>query len=185
MRKIIITESQYETLVRNEGNQVEEGPVVYLMVGIPGSGKSTWSSSMNLPIVSRDIIRAELGFCKLGDKVVVPGKEGQVTEAEQAKMAEYLRHGQSFIVDDTNLNGKFRDELIRFLKANGAKKIIGIRMNTPLKTCLDRRAGSGIPDWKMASFDKSCQEFDGSGLDDFQEWDGSGEKPVRIYPKKK
>ncbi len=36
----------------------------YLLVGLPGSGKSTWceKNHPDLPIVSRDIIRYKLGY---------------------------------------------------------------------------------------------------------------------------
>lgn len=40
-------------------------PTAYLMVGIPGAGKSTWIANnlpSDIPIISRDMIRVELGF---------------------------------------------------------------------------------------------------------------------------
>ena len=42
----------------------KKGSTVYILCGLPGSGKSTWCKKYHpkLPIVSRDIIRAELGF---------------------------------------------------------------------------------------------------------------------------
>lgn len=33
---------------------------LYVMVGLPGSGKSYWAKSFNCPIVSSDTIRKEL-----------------------------------------------------------------------------------------------------------------------------
>ena len=44
---------------------------VYLLVGLPGSGKSTWCKNDHpeLPVISRDIIRAELGYTSSVDEI--------------------------------------------------------------------------------------------------------------------
>ena len=46
---------------------------VYVMIGLPGAGKDTWIAN-NLPeahkVVCRDDIRAELGLCQPGEKIV-------------------------------------------------------------------------------------------------------------------
>lgn len=46
---------------------------VYVMIGLPGAGKDTWIAN-NLPeahkVVCRDDIRAEIGLCNAGEKIV-------------------------------------------------------------------------------------------------------------------
>lgn len=122
--------------------------VVFVLCGIPGSGKSTWAKENHpdLPIVSRDIIRAELGYTKNSEEkaVLTSGQENQVTTEEYFKIAKYSKKKQSFIVDDTNTVPKYRKELLKTLKNYGAK-IIGVNIETPLEVCISRRKGQ-IPE---------------------------------------
>ena len=124
--------------------------VVYLMIGIPGSGKSTWAKSTfpKLPIISRDIIRAKLGFTRDSDEKAVLSavQEKQVTEEEHFLINKYAKKNQSFIIDDTN-TGRFRKGLIQTLKDLGAT-VVGINIDTPLEICINRRAGQ-IPEYVM------------------------------------
>lgn len=122
--------------------------VVFVMCGIPGSGKSTWAKENHpdLPIVSRDVIRAKLGFTKDSDEkaVLTSGQEKQVTTEEYFQIARYAKKRQSFIVDDTNVVPKYRKELLSTLRNYNAK-IIGVNIDTPVEVCISRRKGQ-IPE---------------------------------------
>lgn len=122
--------------------------VVFVMCGIPGSGKSTWAKENHpdLPIVSRDILRAKLGFTKDSDEkaVLTAGQEKQVTTEEYFQIAKYAKKRQSFIVDDTNVVPKYRKELLSTLRNYNAK-IIGVNIDTPVEVCISRRKGQ-IPE---------------------------------------
>lgn len=114
---------------------------VFVLCGLPGAGKSTWCSGRNLPVVSRDILRAELGFIKLGEKAALTKEqEMAVTAAEYRRIARLCSEGRSFIVDDTNIGGFYRDELLTHLRAHHAV-ITGVNFRTPLCRCLERRQG--------------------------------------------
>lgn len=117
-------------------------PKAYLLVGLPGSGKSTWcrKNYPNLPIVSRDIIRAELGFTKDADEKAALEwwKEEKVTKRENELIEKLCSERKDFIIDDTNLKKKFRKKMIDFLHNNGAI-VIGVRFSTDIDTCIDRR----------------------------------------------
>lgn len=124
-------------------------PKAFLMVGLPGSGKSTWiknSLPANIPVISRDIIRHRLGFTKSVDQkaVLSKDKEDTVTEYEMGMIHNYLAQGSDIVIDDIN-TGKYRKGMIQFLRDNGAE-VIGVRMNTRLDTCIKRRDGQISPE---------------------------------------
>ena len=122
--------------------------VVYLMVGIPGSGKSTWCKDNypKLPIISRDKIRAKLGYTLSEDEkaVLTASQENEVTTEEHYQIAKLCKKKQSFIIDDTN-TGKWRKALIKSLKDYGAT-VVGVNMQTPLNICISRRRGQIPPE---------------------------------------
>lgn len=132
-------------------------PKAYLMVGIPGAGKSTWVKN-NLPsdtiIISRDIIRARLGFTQdENEKAVLSHEQEQlVTDVEYKEIEGALFAGYDVAIDDTN-TGRFRKRLIDFLRECGAK-VIGVNLNTPLETCIERRKGQIPADVMQRIFDK-------------------------------
>ena len=132
---------------------------VYLLVGVPGSGKSEWCKREHpeLPVVSRDIIRGELGYTSGVDEKVrlEPWQENIVTRKEQEKIKEYCRDGEDFIIDDTNLKKKLRKQMIDLLHQNNAY-VIGVRFSTDIETCIRRRQGQ-IPEDRMREiFARMC-----------------------------
>ena len=121
---------------------------VYVMIGIPGAGKSTWikNNHPDLAVVSRDIIRAELGMCEPGEKYAgTNAEENEVTMHEYIKMGDYCSQRQSFIVDDTNTHKKFRKQMIDFLRQKGAK-VVFVHLDTPLDVCKERRKNDIPPE---------------------------------------
>lgn len=123
---------------------MENKPKAFLMVGLPGSGKSTWIKNnlpTDIPVISRDIIRHKLGFTKGVDQkaVLSKDKEDTVTEYEMGMIHNYLANDNDIVIDDIN-TGKYRKNMIKFLRDNGAE-VIGVRMNTNLDTCIKRRDG--------------------------------------------
>lgn len=118
--------------------------IVFVLSGIPGSGKSTWCKENypQLPVVSRDAVRAKLGYTSSSDEKVVltNGQENEVTVEEYSQIAKYAKKKQSFIVDDTNSIPRYRKSLIKTLKDYGAY-VIGVNVSTSLENSISRRKG--------------------------------------------
>ena len=116
---------------------------VYILCGIPGAGKSTFCKNHlpNCKVVSRDIIRFELGYTSSVDNKSVGTKyqEQQVTIRENELIKEYLEAGYDIVLDNMN-GGKYLKptvENIKLITPNA--KIIGYNIVTPLEKCIERR----------------------------------------------
>lgn len=91
---------------------------VFLTVGIPASGKTTWAKQQalindNVVIVSRDDIRESHGWRSGFD-------ENRVTKIQRAQIEIALLNGHDVIVADTNITKKLRENLIKFCHEHGA-----------------------------------------------------------------
>lgn len=91
---------------------------VAVMIGLPGSGKSTYANELARGngdfnggiLISRDIIRYELGFCKENEKVVLSREqEDRVTEEFNNRLIKAAKLGLSVIIDNLNLKRRYRD----------------------------------------------------------------------------
>ena len=116
---------------------------VYILCGMPGAGKSTFCKNHlpNCKVVSRDIIRFELGYTSSVDDKSVGTKhqEQQVTIKENELIKEYLEAGYDIVLDNMN-GGKYLKptvENIKLITPNA--KIIGYNIVTPLEKCIERR----------------------------------------------
>ena len=110
---------------------------------MPGAGKSTFCKN-NLPnckVVSRDIIRFELGYTSSTDNKSVCKKyqEQQVTIRENELIKEYLEAGYDIVLDNMN-GGKYLKLTVENVKSIAPNaKIIGYNIVTHLEKCIERR----------------------------------------------
>lgn len=88
-------------------------PTVRMLIGLPGAGKNTWCEDRHdMVMLSRDDIRAELGYCKEGEKVVLSGeKEDRVTEVFNSRFINAVKEGKDVILNNLNIKKKYRDAL--------------------------------------------------------------------------
>lgn len=135
-----------------------KSPKCYLLVGLPGSGKSRWCRSKHpsLPVVSRDIIRSSgdgykfsqfcLGYTKNPKQKVVLSRdqEEKVTKSEYKLIRKLVKERRDFIIDDTNIKKEYRLKLVKFLRELGVY-IIMVYFRTPLNICIQRRKGQVDP----------------------------------------
>jgi predicted kinase len=116
----------------------------FVMVGAPGSGKSTFASrlaeSENAFIVSGDSVRAEL----YGDE----SNQGNWSEI-QDRLEELVSEavGYSLIMDGTHYKKDYRRETLTLLHSYGYDEVEAVVVNPDLETCILRNATRhrGVP----------------------------------------
>lgn len=89
---------------------------VTVMSGLPLSGKDTWigKNGGNLPVVSLDDIRAEMG--------IPPAKgSGRVVQEALGRARDFLRKKEPFIWNATNTVQETRQKLVRLFAGYGAR----------------------------------------------------------------
>ena len=110
-------------------------PIYYLMVGIPGSGKSTYVADLGCRIVCPDTIR---------EVHQVGSPEAFAIARQQIK--EALEAGKDVVFDATNTLHQYRAEMIAAGNSY-ADKTICIWMDVPIEVCIARhleRMNSGV-----------------------------------------
>lgn len=78
-----------------------------ILSGLPGAGKDTWIKRWlpERPVISLDAIRTELGE-------LATGNQGRVVQAARERAREFLRRGQDFTWNATNLSREIRGQLV-------------------------------------------------------------------------
>ena len=107
-------------------------PTLFMTIGLPGSGKSTWANSTGHPVYSSDAIREELGL----DPTKKEDNQKTFDELHKRIRDALQRGGPSVIYDATNMNRKKRMEFLRSLTFSVAK--IAVLFTTPVDICVER-----------------------------------------------
>lgn len=115
-------------------------PTLYLMVGIPGSGKSWYAKGLlanqeNTMYISRDSIRFKL----LEENDEYFSHEDIVFNSFVSLIKEHLYDGENVIADATHLNRKSRMKVLNNLDLSKIK-ICMVYMDVPLDICLERNS---------------------------------------------
>lgn len=111
---------------------------LWILVGLPGSGKSYWAKNYkkeDTAYVSRDEIR--FSFLKNGEEYFK--HERMVYSKFLSEIQSHLDNGEDVIADATHLNWASRDKLLRHLNLEDVK-VNCIVFKTPLNLCLERNA---------------------------------------------
>lgn len=115
-------------------------------IGIPASGKSTWAKAQpDAIVVSRDQIRLDV-FGVVFD----PSVEHLVGKVHNKAVVDGLRDGQTVIVDNCNLKGKYRNDLKKLCIEAGVPVLYKeVPFLTDVDVCRERnnkRQGNKVPD---------------------------------------
>jgi len=97
---------------------IPEMTTLYVMIGIPGSGKSTVAGLLGLPVVSTDAIRLEL----TGDAEDQSAND-TVYAVAHARTEQHLACGESVVFDATNLTGSSRRPLRKMAHSWNARLV--------------------------------------------------------------
>lgn len=124
---------------------------LYVAVGLPGSGKSTWGNSKeNLKVHSSDLIRKEL----YGSESI-QGDNNIIFNILHKRIEADLIAGIDCYYDATSLTAKLRRGIVRRFRPH-TDKIVALYFNEPIEVCKERNSNrerkvpNGVID-KMAS----------------------------------
>ena len=118
--------------------------ILYMMIGVPGSGKSTYAKNFIKYVnynENRDIIyisRDEIRFSLLKDDDSYFSRETQVYKIFTDKMRENLKAGKDVLIDATHMTWGSRHKIFKHLTGIPDVKVHGIWMNTPYMECAKR-----------------------------------------------
>ncbi len=108
-------------------------------IGIPGSGKTTiikaFAGKNNYTYICPDDIRAEI----TGDPKDQT-KNNEVWETTRQRVSEAIHTGKTVVVDATFAHPEQRRQFLEFIRNEGAQKIEGLYVNTPLEIAKERNA---------------------------------------------
>lgn len=126
---------------------------VTLMSGLPAAGKDTWleENCPGLPVISLDRIREQLG-------VAHTGPQGQVVEVARERAREFLRAGQDFVWNATNIGQRTRQTCLNLFLEYGARVRL-VYLERPRSEMLraNERRTNPVP---ATSYEKMVQKWE-------------------------
>lgn len=135
---------------------------LYVMVGIPGSGKSTFIKN-HLKETDKVVSRDEIRFSLVAEEEEYFSHEKEVFRKYVDTIAEYLAYGNDVYADATHLNESSRGKLLRALgKSLVGVEIIAVYIKVPVTTAITqnelRKGRSYVPTQQIKRMKSSLTE---------------------------
>jgi predicted kinase len=134
------------------------GTKAILLVGVPGSGKSTVAQTRYPPphfeIHSTDSIRAEL----FGDEAT-QGPWSLIELLLRWRIVQTVRAQRVAVVDATHAQQSHRLAAIGWLRSVGVERVLALHVATPLATCRERNRSRArvVPDQVLTNMHRSLE----------------------------
>lgn len=129
----------WRELPKYDYTKVEFNPKVTVLVGLPGSGKSTFAKD---EVISRDYYIEQLPGNSYSEKWKYANDnliQSKINKQFDDKLKELVKEEINFTVDKTNLSKKSRNKLLN--SANFSKYFIEmVVFTTSVNTCINRRS---------------------------------------------
>ena len=145
---------------------ISQRPTIYMLIGAPGSGKSTWAKKKGLPIFSSDDLREELTGDANDTKTV--GHKELFRELHN-RMNEALENREDIVFDAVNKDAKFRQQdTVRWTKKYKAK-VVGVLFVTPKEIAAERNREreKTVPEHVFENFSNQLVDYP---IDTEKEW---------------
>lgn len=110
----VVTNGKYKWNKYNS-KKILSDAYLTVLIGLPGAGKDTfiknYTDDKNIVVLCRDDIRAELGYCNHGDKIIgTAQQETEVSRVFDERIKIAAESGKHIIVNNMNTRAKYRAE---------------------------------------------------------------------------
>lgn len=130
----------------------------YVMIGAPGSGKSTQAGEIvlrdNATIISGDAIREELY-----GSADIQGNWVEIHDKIEEYVADCAGRNQPVVLDGTHYRASYRKEAIALLRSYGYTRVEAVVVDSSLATCLARnfKRQRHVPDYVIKGIHEKLQ----------------------------
>lgn len=145
-----------------------ESPSAVMMIGVPGSGKSTIAAHISellaVPILSADECRREISG-DANDQSV--SREAWAMVYDRAQAA--IEAGESVIIDGTHTHAEMRRRDAKQYRQFGARAVVGIHIQTTIETCIARNNSRDrvVPEYVIRKMQRGIDRYPPSVDDGF------------------